>query len=539
MKVSSSPADSPLFRSPYPAPSLRLSLSVSLFFALLFILITFPLVVDFSTSFISPKENGDPAVFVWNAFVVRDALINHTSLLHTDWQLYPIGGSMLMHSHTGIIGLLNLLLNNPVLACNLALLLSFILSGLGGFRLSYLVFGNVWGAVLTGFVFSFSPYKLVHLTEHYNLMLTASIPFYILFFNSAFSFQKGRFLPKIASYKAFGFCLFLGLISLLSDYYTTFFLLYFSVFAVLYAYFVRDRALVNSRKKVGVLAGVLLLFHVLLQLAKLYLDDKGAFWLGGNVLSFFIPHANSFWWSGTSLTQFKNQFLAHQGSIEYDMYLGWALSIAVLIGIFKFPKSMRSFWGFCVLLYLLLCLPAIRFHSFFMLNSPTAVLHFIPFFNHVHVPPRNVMMLGLFIPLLLQQSFHHQKSNAYVYVFLICISLIEFWPKTYTRMGIQDVPQRVYTIQASSMDYYLPSHTGLRDGIKGWGAFNSNELYYQTLHRKKIVGGYFSRIPESTFAYYKDSLGIDSMGNCRDKHKTHKRIKDYRNNPSKLRRQLF
>lgn len=501
----------------HAAPSLRLSLAVLLFFSLLYFALTYPLVFDFSHSFISPEANGDSPVFIWNAFVVRDALINQQSLLHTDWQVFPLGGSMVMHSHTAIIGLFNLLFNNPILASNVVLYLSFVLSAWGAYRLSYLLFGSIQGALLCGFVFAFSPYKLVHLTEHFNLMLTASIPFYILTFHAAFGFEKRRFLPRILSFKAFGGCIALGVLSLLSDYYTTFFLLYFSAFALLFMYFLQGRKVVFSIQSLLIFTLIIIVSHSLIQVAKLFADDKGAFWLGGNLLSFALPHANSLWWGSASLQAFKDSFLAHQGSLEYDMFLGWSLLLVLIIGLLKYAGKDWHFLGLSVLLYFMLCMPALKVHNLFILNLPTSVLHFIPFFNHVHVPPRNVLLLGLFIPLLIQHLYRNSQVPRFFYVLLLLLSILEFWPKPYSRLGTADVPDWVYALQKNdSVMLHIPEKTGLRDGIKGWGQFNSNELFYQTIHRKKLVGGYFSRLPESTFVFYRDSLGIDSQGRVKD-----------------------
>jgi hypothetical protein len=39
--------------------------------------------------------------------------------------------------------------------------------------------------------------------------------------------------------------------------------------------------------------------------------------------------------------------------------------------------------------------------------------------------------------------------------------------------------------------------TGLRDGTSSLGDFNASSQFFQTLHRRPLIGGYLSRVPEA------------------------------------------
>jgi len=503
----------------YGTPSFLTSFGVSLFYLAVFLLYSYPLISDFAGSFISPAQNGDPAVFVWNAFNFSESFKNGENPFYSTRQVFPIGGSMIMHSHTSIISLINLVLDNPILSANLALLLSFVFSGLGAFLLSYKFNKSISGSLLVGFIFSFAPFKTAHLIEHYNLMLTAVIPFFALAFNRAFTFKASKFVPARVSIKWILVCILIGLIGLISDYYITFFMLYYAGLVWVYNAFVSSKSFEITKKTISQFILSLMFFHFLAQLAKIYLDDNAAFWLGGDIAAFFTPSFNSYLFGNEWLRSFKDGFQPYQGSLEYEMFLGWTLIIAVIIILFKFFKRQFTLklTSFLTILFFIMCLPAIKVYGISLINSPTSVLHFIPFFNHMHVPPRFVLMLGLFLPLVVVRYLLLLPKHNKVIMSIFLLLFVEYYPKPYSTLSQKDVPNWVHEVKNSTYEKVIPVPTGLRDGLKGYGNFNSNHLFYQTIHKKTLLGGYFSRLPESTFIFYRDSLGLDSSGVFRNK----------------------
>lgn len=503
----------------FDPPPLITSIGVSLFYLFVFLLYSYPLISDFTGSFISPAQNGDPAVFVWNAYNFTESIHNGENPFYTNRQIFPVGGSMIMHSHTTFISLFNLVFDNPILSANVALLLSFVFSGLGGFLLSYKFNQSLSGSVLVGFIFSFAPFKTAHLLEHYNLMLTAVIPFFALAYNKAFTFTPQKFLPINYSTKWILVCILIGGLGLLSDYYITFFMLYYAGLVWLYNAFLCNKTFVISKKTISQFILSIMFFHFVVQLAKLYLDDKAAFWLGGDIAAFFTPSYNSYLFGNEWLRNFKDSFQPYQGSLEYEMFLGWTLLLSAIVLLLKFFKKQftHSLTGFLTVLFFLMCLPAIKVFGISLLNTPTSVLHFIPFFNHVHVPPRIVLMLGLFLPILIVKYLLVFPKQNRIILSIFLLLFVEYYPKPFPTMSQKDVPEWVHTVKNSDYEKVIPVPTGLRDGLKGYGNFNSNHLFYQTIHKKPIIGGYLSRLPESTFLYYRDILGLDSSGIFKNK----------------------
>ena len=52
---------------------------------------------------------------------------------------------------------------------------------------------------------------------------------------------------------------------------------------------------------------------------------------------------------------------------------------------------------------------------------------------------------------------------------------------------------------------------GFRDGFAESGHFDSRALYYQTLHRKPLLGGFIARVPESTKHNYRQTPVLASL----------------------------
>ncbi|GAB3734427.1 hypothetical protein GCM10027594_16000 [Hymenobacter agri] len=179
---------------------LRLAL-LSGFYGLCFLVFTWPLGANFASAMLA-EPGSDAGLFAWNVWHFDQAVTAGTNPLFTTWMFYPQGISLLLHTYTPILGLLGLVVHNPILAVNLGLLLSAMLSGVGAYLLARRWVHSPVLALLAGFVFAYSPYKLQRLSQHVNLELTATVPFYVLAFLQAFEFAEGRWWPRVRSWGA-------------------------------------------------------------------------------------------------------------------------------------------------------------------------------------------------------------------------------------------------------------------------------------------------------------------------------------------------
>jgi hypothetical protein len=204
------------------------------FYTLAFIVFTYPLISDFGSCFISDGKDG--CVFPWNIYNFREAVLHGTNPFVTDKIFYPEGSSLILHVYAPVTGGAGLFTPNCVLALNMTVLLSFVFSGLGAYLLSRRYLQSRMLAALAGFAFAYCPYKLLHIYGHYDLLLTASIPFFVLVLLKAFAWGPAqpdcRFSrPRIADRRRLILACIFYAITFFSCYYYAYFLI---IFVLLY-----------------------------------------------------------------------------------------------------------------------------------------------------------------------------------------------------------------------------------------------------------------------------------------------------------------
>ncbi|GAB2858956.1 hypothetical protein [Hymenobacter ruber] len=484
-----------------------------------FVVFTWPLGAHFSTSFVA-VPGPDTSQFFWNAWHFREAVLSGHNPFFTNWLFYPQGSSLLMHAYTPLIGVLSLLLGNEMLAINTALLLSYALSGTGAYLLARRWVKSPLLALLGGFVFAYSPYKLQRLPEHYNLVLTATVPFYILLFLRAFTFREGQFLPLVRSWRAVAGCVALGIVTLLSDYYVLFGLIYFSLAYAAWFWFGLGRIQWRRWPAWAWLVGILVASHVLIRMLHLAgLKDNGIWW-GGDLVAYLLPPPTSrlMYWDWAARLAHSPKIFNLPGSIENTLFIGYALPLlALVLGIMRLtrrrPASARAQdaqgrpLAWVLVIFLLLTVPSLRILGHERLNLPTALLHFVPFFNNIRCPTRWIMMVGLLLPIVsfsaLEAAWQGRLRPAGqvgLTVLLAAIILAEFWPRPYPRQSTASIPAVYVEVAKLPGTTLIPIPLGILDGNRQVGHLEAGEMFYQTLHRKKLPVGYLSRVSPALFA---------------------------------------
>lgn len=184
-------------------------------YALLALGFTWPLATALGTSVVGWA--GDNYYFVWLIGWYEEALIRlQRSPLVAPHLNYPEGWHLAGNELTPAMVLPALpvsLAGGPVLAYNLVLLASFVLSGLGVYLWVWRLTRRQWPALLAGVAFAFLPYRMSHLLGHLNLMGTQWLPFYFMSLEGL-ARRRRRSPGHIAVALVF-----LGLIGLTSQYY--------------------------------------------------------------------------------------------------------------------------------------------------------------------------------------------------------------------------------------------------------------------------------------------------------------------------------
>ena len=155
-----------------------------LLYFLCFVLITFPLISNFSTHFFA--DGGDGYLMVWNLWWVNKAVVGLSqSPWHTDWLFYPFGYAMYstsFHPLKGFMAVPLLRVFNLAETYNCLLIFSFVMSGITTFLLAFRISGSYLGALVAGYLFTFSSYHFAHAIGHMDIVSLEWLPLYVLFF---------------------------------------------------------------------------------------------------------------------------------------------------------------------------------------------------------------------------------------------------------------------------------------------------------------------------------------------------------------------
>ncbi|NPV57490.1 MAG: hypothetical protein HPY76_12565, partial [Anaerolineae bacterium] len=137
---------------------------VTLFFCLGAVVFTYPLITRMSDHLVG--QLGDNIYFVWMIGWFKKALFSLGADPLNIWFLnYPEGWNLAYTEITpAMLGLAMpfALAGGPTFGYNAAMLLSFVLSGLGMYLWVRDISGSPFGALLAGTAFAFMPFRVAH-----------------------------------------------------------------------------------------------------------------------------------------------------------------------------------------------------------------------------------------------------------------------------------------------------------------------------------------------------------------------------------------
>ncbi|HVD96665.1 MAG TPA: hypothetical protein VNB90_00580 [Cytophagaceae bacterium] len=501
-------------------------LYASLLYTLVFIVYTFPLILKFDQAFIGELHSDAPQFF-WNAWHFKKSFFHPSELFHTHDLLYPQGISLLVNSNTYIYGIAALFCKNPYFSFNLIVALSFVLSGLGAYVLAKKYLDSRGLCLLAGFIFAFSPYKLVRLTEHYNLILTFTIPWIFLCFTQLI-YLSDRKITLSSDLKKYGAFFLLFAFTVLLDY-----LAVFHAFYLCTAYFIAlillSIKLPNAKATFGIVVIFFLTLHFVIRgLRLLGVDDRGAFWWGGDLTAYFVPSYQSLFFYNDAVQNIyaSGWFYSKPFCIESVVFLGYSF---IIVSVFAFIYYLRNFRELSfelralfitLVLLAMMSIPSFRLFGKQLFNMPTSIIHFIPFFNNVRIAGRIIMLVSLVLPIL---SFYYLEKKirslqvAPVQVLNISTAVLglflffEYYPSRYQFSGRADLPEFVYNLEKKENTSILNIPLGVKDGNKMLGYFDNKNLFFQTAHGLPITDGYASRIQEKVFLSCEKDPGMNLL----------------------------
>jgi hypothetical protein len=157
-----------------------------LFFALVSLLMIGPYVIPPTRITTFGNAPQDSFIFLWGLWWTKQAVFELSNPYWTDLLFYPAGTTLTFHTYPLFYGLLSLpfqLLMNGisglVVALNVIIYLSFVLSGFGAYRLAVHVTRSRPAGLVAGLTYAFVPFHLMNMVS-LNLLAMEFLPFYVL-----------------------------------------------------------------------------------------------------------------------------------------------------------------------------------------------------------------------------------------------------------------------------------------------------------------------------------------------------------------------
>lgn len=513
-------------------------------YLLLAILLTYPLMLNLATHV--PGDGSDDPALAWNLWWVPFSIINlGQSPIYTDYMFYPIGLNLAFYTLTYLNAFLSIPFQyafNVIIAANVNVWLSFVLSGFGTYLLMKYLFKvqysklapsnlELLAAFAAGALYAFSSNKFLYVSlGQFNIASSHWIPFYILFLLKTTNSSNTQNATRIVFY---GFLLGLFLLfQALSEFIFASFLIIFTVLYLAY-WLVANRFHPSSfvlRLMSFIVAGLTFIIPMSPILAAMIQDmlTEGDFIQSGlgfadvfstDVLGFFAPsHLHPIFGNLESQFHFAYTNFA---------YLGFVALAFALVALVAVPRA--RIWGIFGIIFVLISLgPNLTINGTrYDLPMPFDLLLEIPFVKGNRYPSRWSVMVTLALAVLVGYglvwlldtvgSWRNSGRKRFLptaYCLLLTMLLFEHLslPLPLSNLTVPDAYQTIAQDQGEFTVLEIP--LAWRNGFRMTGTLDQAMMFaqfYQTVHRRPILGGNTSRNPEFKFQYFTEAPVINSI----------------------------
>jgi hypothetical protein len=479
-------------------------------YTVLALLATYPLVLEAGRAI---PPGGDSWVYYWNLWWVKDSLLEkHVNPYFAPDLYFPYGATLYLHA----LNLLASILALPVTvtlgipaAFNFLVLLSFVLSGYGTYRLVLFATAPTnpepgaserdmqLAAFVAGSAFAFCSYRYVHLIGHLDLLSTQWLPLFVLFLLKTRDGGGTRNVVLAAT--------FLAAAIWTSPYYVLFLLVVVAYVLVELVMRLRRRAI----RPVLRIAMVGIIFTILVSpvLVPMLMvgrtegrsvnpsSDVDRF--SADLLAFIVPSPIHPIWQDIVAPIYQT-ITRPGGNLEIVAFVGFVPLLLGIAGLWQ-SRTMRTFWLPLTMLFAALALGPVVYiagrsilpqMSFLM---PYRLLTLMPYGDIPRVPARFVIMTILCLSviaacgarMLLQRFRPGARLTIAALLTLLAVGenaavpIAMMYPNAPAFFEqIRNDPRRAAVLEVPIPDD--PATLPVR-------------MLYQTIHQKPIYGGYLSR----------------------------------------------
>ncbi|MCF7809655.1 hypothetical protein K9N50_01565 [bacterium] len=453
------------------------------------VLMTLPLVFYLDSSI--PGVGSDPISHYWNSwrfsYSLQAPLIFHTVEAPDPFFIQPFR----------IIYVIITAFFADLLSYNLLILLEFALSAYGCYRLTLYILKDRWAAVYSGVIFGLSPFMFAKGMGHTGALQAISIPLVMLEFFKALDSNEYCLKRSITA----------GIWAGIAVFTSVYFAIYVGLWLLGLAFWLlatkRSNWVLNWITTVSVMVVLALpkaitMIKPAAEASYLTIKTLGKWYLTSiDLLGIITPHWNHPIWGS-----FFDIF--HISSPERAAFLGISVLILAVLGWRKHQyRDWRIWIGIWTLSAWILSLgPMLQIAGKpTFIPLPDAVLSVFPIISAVTSVSMWMVLAVLGVALLAGGgvAWLHRRGNwwRWTWIAVILIAVIEYLPNPYPVIQMKKpvVLKQLAEDPANKAVLSLP--VGGRDTMGEIGSFDPMSIWYQTLHRKPIIGGRVSRMSET------------------------------------------
>jgi hypothetical protein len=496
----------------------KLLLLPVLIYLLGFILLTYPLITYFSSSFMGDSQ--DVYQNVWSMWWFQQAVDSkELGLWFTNMLYAPQGETLYIHALSPLNGALAYPLQKLFpwhIVYNLLIVFNFVASGLAMFWLAFYYTKRYLPSLLSGFLFTFSAYHFLHSRGHIEMAAMQWLTFFLL------SFVWLLDAPTVK--KALLAALLLLLVLLNTPYH----LLYAAMMGLVIAganfiHLRKNQAQIKKRVKPLLLFCVIFFALASPLLIPFYqTTTQGNFEGTHNPLDFsaeissyiarpagYLGVITQGMWPAFLESPEDSQIVSSEASVRLTL-------VALLLSAWVLKKQWRSnhtvrLWGAVGLVFLVLSLgpillvrgdPPIMGKKPLKISLPYNWLsQAFPPLKLSGVPARMGIIPLMATSLLAAVGFSQFRGKrGYVAIsILFALLVLESLPKRFTPLEAS-MPDSVSLLAQQSPGIMLDR-----------GHARSLAMYYQTTHEKPLVDGYLSRVSQKNYDYSRN-LAVGQSG---------------------------
>ena len=225
---------------------------------------------------------------------------------------------------------------------------------------------------------------------------------------------------------------------------------------------------------------------------------------GVDLLAYLVPNQNHPWF-GTA-TRYWTMPPGPDAFPEFVASFSLAAFVMLAAGAIlrALPRMWLGFTGLFILLSLGPFIHVAGVNSYAL--GPWGLLRYVPVIGMVRSPGRFAivavlgcaLLFGFAVQALFRRVAHVRGASAALAIGLGVVLAVELTPipRTLYSAAVPEVYRRIAAAgDESGRLLVLP--TGIRDGTSSVGNFSAATQFYQTEHRRSVIGGYLSRVSKS------------------------------------------